>query len=116
MRAAGVKAWTAAAALLVLTVAATAQAPQLGRSIHGVVLDALDQPLASAIVYVENMQTKVIHTVVTDDHGDYAFHRLQPNVNYEVYAAWKSHKSPVRTDSQYSSRQVIRLDLQIPVG
>ncbi|MGH9413548.1 MAG: carboxypeptidase-like regulatory domain-containing protein [Terriglobales bacterium] len=107
----------AAAVLLLLTLAAIAQqAPQLGRSVSGTVYNALDQPLASAIVYLENARTKQVHTVITGTHGTYAFHQLKPGVTYQVHAEWQHHRSPVRTDSQYVSRSDVRLDLKIPIS
>ncbi|MGH9467232.1 MAG: carboxypeptidase-like regulatory domain-containing protein [Terriglobales bacterium] len=103
--------------LLLLGLAAAAQqAPKLGRSVHGVVLDALGQPLSSAIVYLKNTQTKVIHTVITDANGAYSFHQLQANVTYQLYAQWKGHKSNLRVDSQYLMREDLNLNLKIPVG
>ncbi|MGH9476227.1 MAG: carboxypeptidase-like regulatory domain-containing protein [Terriglobales bacterium] len=109
-----------ALALLALTLTAAGQLPQttppLGRSVEGVVLNALNQPLPGAIVYLRNVQTKLIRSVVTDAKGAYAFHHLQPNVSYQVYAEWQGYRTPLRTDSLYSSQEVMRLDLTISVS
>ncbi|MGH9416789.1 MAG: carboxypeptidase-like regulatory domain-containing protein [Terriglobales bacterium] len=90
--------------------------PPLGRSVHGVVMDAHNRPLASAIVDLQDMKTKAIRSVVTAANGQFVFHQLKPNVSYEVFAVWRKHRSPVRTDSQYWVAMDLRLDLVIPVG
>lgn len=106
-----------AAFLLLLAVSTGAQqAPRLGRSIYGTVLNALNQPLASAIVVLKNMKSNVIHNVITDANGAYAFHNLQAGVSYEVYAQWQGHRSKTRTDSQYNPDPTVRLDLTIPIS
>lgn len=102
--------------LLLAAASGQARGPALGRSVHGVVLNAENQPLPTAIVYLKNLRTKVIHTAITDDRGSYSFHQLEANVSYEVYAVWKQHRSPSRTDSEYETQPDIRLDLKVPVG
>ena len=90
--------------------------PKLGRSVHGVVLNARYQPLSTAIVYLKNRSTKMIHTAITDNQGAYSFHQLAPNTDYEIYAEWKGKRSSVRIDSAYNSQPDVRLDLTIPVA
>lgn len=90
--------------------------PKLGRSVHGTVMNAVNQPIAQAIVYLKEVGTKSVHTVITNGQGDYSFYDLKPNTSYEVYAVWKGHKSQSRTDSQYNSQTKVRLDLTIPVA
>ncbi|MGH9482701.1 MAG: carboxypeptidase-like regulatory domain-containing protein [Terriglobales bacterium] len=90
--------------------------PNLGRSVHGVVLDARNQPLAAAIVYLKDARTKAIRTVITDDQGAYSFHQLQPNTSYDLYAVWKGTRSPSRTDSEFESAKDLRLDLKVPIA
>lgn len=111
------KAQALAALLLLAAVSTGAQtAPPLGRSIYGTVLNALNQPLASAIVVLKNMKSNGIHNVITDEHGAFAFHNLDAGVSYEVYAQWQGHRSQTRTDSQYNPNPTVRLDLTIPVS
>ena len=90
--------------------------PVLGRGVHGTVRNAVHQPLTQAMVYLEDVSSKVEHTVITGNDGNYTFYDLKKNTTYEVYAVWKGHKSAVRTDSQYNSQPNIRLDLTIPVA
>lgn len=97
--------------------AQVAPAPaRLGRSVHGVVLDARNEPLATAIVYLKDTRTKTIRTVITDARGTYSFHQLQPNTSYELYAVWKGQRSPVRTDSEFETSRDLQLDLKVPVA
>lgn len=95
--------------------AAQSAVPGLGRSVHGVVLDARNRPLPGAIVYLTNSRTKVVQTVISDGHAAFSFHQLQPNVAYQLYAEWNHQRSPVRTDSAYEVAPDLRLDLTIPV-
>jgi hypothetical protein len=83
--------------------------------VHGLVLDALNRPLPSAIVTLTNLRTKAQEAAITDEHGAFAFHDLQPRVSYALAAQWQGHRSPARTDSQYSTADDVRLDLKIPV-
>jgi hypothetical protein len=83
--------------------------------VHGLVLDALNRPLPSAIVTLTNLQTKAQEAAITDAHGAFAFHDLQPRVGYSLVAQWQGHRSPARTDSQYSMAEDVRLDLKVPV-
>lgn len=98
-----------------LAVAMSAQAPNLGRSVHGVVMDARNRPLSGAIVVLKNTRTNGMQTVITDARGTFSFHQLKANVAYEVYAEWQHQRSPVRTDSAYEVAPDLRLDLKIPV-
>ncbi|HET9784409.1 MAG TPA: carboxypeptidase-like regulatory domain-containing protein [Terriglobales bacterium] len=100
---------------MLLALSLGAQQPRLGRSVHGLVLDALNRPVPSAIVTLTNLQTKAQEAAITDVHGAFAFHDLQPRVSYQLVAAWQGHHSPPRTATQYSSAQDVRLDLKIPV-
>ncbi|HEY8055660.1 MAG TPA: carboxypeptidase-like regulatory domain-containing protein [Terriglobales bacterium] len=107
-------AWLLLAGLLALT-AALGQQPQLGRSVHGLVLDALNRPVPSAIVTCTNLSSKAQEAAISDAQGAFAFHDLQPRVSYQLVAQWQGHKSPARTASQYSNAPDVRLDLKIPV-
>ncbi|HWG38610.1 MAG TPA: carboxypeptidase-like regulatory domain-containing protein [Terriglobales bacterium] len=89
--------------------------PDWGRSVHGVVLDARNRPLSSALVYLTNLRTKAVKTAITDTQGAYSFHELTPQVDYRLVAAWHGHKSPSRTDSEYEIAHDLRLDLTVPV-
>ena len=107
-------AWLLFAGLLALT-AALGQQPRLGRSVHGLVLDALNRPGPSAIVTCTNLSSKAQEAAISDAQGAFAFHDLQPRVSYQLVAQWQGHKSPARTASQYSNAPDVRLDLKIPV-
>ncbi|MGH9394006.1 MAG: carboxypeptidase-like regulatory domain-containing protein [Terriglobales bacterium] len=89
--------------------------PNLGRSVHGVVLDARNRPLSGAVVYLANERTRVVHTAITDAQGGYSFHQLAPRVGYQLQAAWRGQKSAARKDSEYEMAQDLRLDLIVPV-
>lgn len=92
-----------------------AQVPNLGRSVHGAVLDARNRPISGAVVVLTNTRTQDSQTVITDARGTFSFHQLQANVAYQLYAEWQHQRSPVRTDSAYEVAPDLRLDLKIPI-
>lgn len=107
--------WLCLGLMAALGVALHAQVPNLGRSVHGVVLDARNRPLSGAIVYLKNTRTQAMQTVITDARGTFSFHQMQANVAYQLYAEWQHQRSPVRTDSAYEVAPDLRLDLKIPI-
>lgn len=106
------------AALLLLTLLPAARAAQQDtgtRTVHGVVLDASDQPIPSAIVYLTNTRTSAVRTYIADRDGKYIFHALEPNTTYELFAEFQQHRSPTRSVSSYDSRTDVPLDLKVPI-
>lgn len=83
------------------------------RTVKGMVLDSHDDPIATAVVYLKNTRTLAVKTQITDDHGNYRFSGLDPNVDYEVSAKYKDESSPTRTVSSFDTRKEIILHLKI---
>ncbi|MGH9738920.1 MAG: carboxypeptidase-like regulatory domain-containing protein [Candidatus Acidiferrales bacterium] len=104
-----------AVALFALTVCAVrAQNPQTElRTVHGVVLDKNENPVASSIVYLLNVKTQAVRTYIADAAGQYRFSGLDPNVDYEVHAEHGDLMSAVRTVSSFDSRRDIELVLRL---
>lgn len=86
------------------------------RSVHGLVLDKSQNPISNGIVYLRNMKTNNIRTHISDSQGHYQFSGLNPNVDFQIYAEYKHHKSSRHTISSFESRQDIQLDLVIPMN
>ena len=100
--------------LFVAFVSAVAQKNQVQlRTVHGTVLDKQDNPVSAAIVYLENRRTKVIRTLLSDDHGLYHFSGLDPNVDFEIHAELNGLASSVRTISTFDSRTDMVMDLKL---
>ncbi len=88
------------------------ETPQL-RTLTGQVLDSADHPLADAIVYLQNQKTQAVKTFITDATGNYRFHALAQNTDYQVYADYKGMKSEKKTLSGFDSRPTVTIYLRI---
>ena len=79
----------------------------------GKVLDAGDNPLAGAVVYLTNTRTRAVKTYIAGKDGDYRFPGLTENTDYEVYAQYQGHKSDTKSVSQFDSRATVSVNLKI---
>jgi protocatechuate 3,4-dioxygenase beta subunit len=86
------------------------------RSVSGQVTDKSDRPLADAVVYLKNMRTLAIRTIITNDKGEYHFNGLPTNADFEIYAEYKGKRSPVKTLSSFDSRRAATIHLKIDLG
>jgi hypothetical protein len=95
--------------------------PQFGRTpkgdstrlLTGRVMDRGENPLPNAVVYLTNTRTRAVKTYIVSADGTYRFPSLQPNLDYEVYAQYNSHKSDVKTVSQFDDRKQVSVNLKI---
>ena len=106
----------AAVCVLLVSVAAYA-APEKkdkaqGRLLYGKVLDQQDNPVVSAIVYLNNTRTHAVKTYIVGQDGTYRFPGLS-TVDYEVYAQYKGRKSDTKSVSQFDDRPQVYIDLRI---
>jgi protocatechuate 3,4-dioxygenase beta subunit len=83
------------------------------RTVHGVVLDGSQNPVASSIVYLLNTKTQAVRTYIADSAGQYRFSGLDPNVDYEIHAEHGDLTSSTRTISSFDSRRDIEMDLKL---
>ncbi len=79
----------------------------------GKILDAGDNPLAGAVVYLTNTRTRAVKTYIAGKDGDYRFPGLTENTDYEVYAQYQGHKSETKSVSQFDSRATVSVNLKI---
>jgi len=79
----------------------------------GKVLDAGDNPLVGAVVYLTNTRTRAVKTYIAGKDGDYRFPGLTENTDYEVYAQYQGHKSDTKSLSQFDSRATVSVNLKI---
>jgi hypothetical protein len=84
-----------------------------GRLLTGRVVDKQESPLPSAVVYLANTRTRAVKTFIVGPDGNYRFPALSPNVDYEVYAQYQSHKSDTKTVSQFDTRPQVNINLRI---
>jgi hypothetical protein len=83
------------------------------RTLTGVVLDKTDNPVSNAVVYLKNMKTLAMKTVIAGSDGSYRFPEISPNVDYEVYAQREGKKGDTKTLSQFDDRQKVNITLRI---
>lgn len=87
-----------------------------GRLLFGKVLDAQDNPLPDAVVYLTNSRTRAVKTYIVASDGTYRFPALSTAIDYEVYAQFKGHKSDTKSVSQFDDRSQIYIDLKIDLS
>lgn len=86
---------------------------QQTRSVVGQVMDRDDAALPDSIVYLKNVNTLAVRTFISDKEGNYQFHALSPNVDYELFAEYKGQRSPTRVLSAFDSRPRSTINLKI---
>jgi hypothetical protein len=106
-----------AASFLLITAVAARATPdkkdkQQGRLLFGKVLDQQDNPVAGAIVYLNNTRTHAVKTYIVSQEGTYRFPGLS-TVDYEVYAEYNGRKSDTKSVSQFDDRSQVYVDLRI---
>ena len=85
----------------------------VGRLLTGKVMNRADQPLTDAVIYLTDTHTKSIKTYISGPDGVFRFPGLSLNVDYEVYAQYKGHKSDTKTVSQFDNRKQMSINLRI---
>jgi hypothetical protein len=85
----------------------------VGRLLTGKVANHADEPVVDAVVYLTDTHTKAIKTYITGPDGVFRFPGLSMNVDYEVSAQYKGHKSDTKTVSQFDNRQQLSMTLRI---
>lgn len=111
------KVWIALLAI-VLTCASTGLAQKKSkepatRSVSGVVTNAEDAPVAGAAVQLKDTKTKQVRSFYSQEKGEYYFHGLSPDVDYEVSATYKDASSGTRTLSLFDTRKDAVLNLKL---
>lgn len=81
----------AIAALLLGSPAGLAQKakPDPTRTVEGTVTSVAGDPVTGAVVYLKNTKNLTIRSFITQDKGQYVFHGLSPDIDYELNATYK---------------------------
>ena len=87
--------------------------PEKTRLLLGKVMDAGDNPLPNAVVYLTNTRDHSVKTYIVGPEGTYRFPALQPTIDYEVYAQFEKRKSHTKSVSQFDDRTQVYIDLKI---
>lgn len=83
------------------------------RTVQGLVTDAADNPIAGAVVQLENMKTLQIRSFITKEKGDYFFAELNTDVDYKLHAENHGMVSNVKTLSSFDSRKAATMNLKV---
>jgi hypothetical protein len=83
------------------------------RSVQGVVADDGGNPVAGAIVQIENTKTLQVRSFVTRQDGSYYFHGLSANVDYGLKAESAGRTAPRKTLSIFDSRKTAILNFKL---
>ena len=83
------------------------------KSVNGIVTDDMGNPAVGAVVQLKNLRTLQIRSFIAKEMGDYYFHGLSTDVDYEIKAEYKGKASPTRTISSFDTRPDAKVDLQI---
>jgi hypothetical protein len=101
----------------VLAVSAPAQTKQKAgpalRDVQGVVSDDSGKPVPGAIVQLKNTKTLQIISFITKEQGDYYFHGLSPDIDFEIFAELRGKTSATRTLSSFDSRKQALINLKL---
>jgi hypothetical protein len=83
------------------------------RSLSGVVRDEKDNPADGAIVQLKDTKSLQVRSFITKEDGNYHFHGLSSDVDYQVKAERQATSSDVKTLSVYDSRKAAVINLKL---
>jgi hypothetical protein len=83
------------------------------RSVSGVVMTDDGKLVVGAVVQLTDTKTKQIRSFYTQEHGDYYFHELSPDIEYELTASFQGASSSKKVLSVYDNRKEATINLKI---
>jgi Carboxypeptidase regulatory-like domain len=83
------------------------------RVVQGTVFNSDNQPQPNAVVYLQDQKTQEVRTYITEADGRYRFGQLSSEVDYQLWAEYKGHKSKTRAISSFDSKKQFNFDLKI---
>jgi hypothetical protein len=83
------------------------------RSVAGIVTDAGGSAVAGSVVQLKNMKTLQVRSFIAKDKGDYYFHGLSTDVDYELKAESNGHSSASKTLSSFDSHTEATVNLTL---
>jgi hypothetical protein len=72
------------------------------REVRGSTVDKNERPVASAVIYLQNVSTLTVDTHISDDQGQYHFSGLDPNADYELHAEYNDQTSSKHSVSTFN--------------
>ena len=83
------------------------------RVVQGMVQNSDGQPLANAVVYLQDQKSLEVRTFITEADGHYRFGQLSSDVDYQLWAEYKGRKSKTKAISSFDSKKQFNFDLKI---
>jgi hypothetical protein len=83
------------------------------RSVSGVVLTSDEKLAVGAVVQLTDTKTKQVRSFYTQEHGEYYFHGLSPDIDYELTASYQGATSATKTLSVFDNRKNAVIDLKV---
>ena len=100
---------------MALSTVALAQKEKPTRSVHGLVTDVQENPIAKAVVQLKHTKSLQVKSFYTDEKGVYRFHGLDPDVDYELKAEFGEAKVGPRTLSSFDSRKEVVINFKLDI-
>ena len=85
------------------------------RSVQGIVTDPQENPIPKAVVQLKNLKTLQVKSFYTDEKGQYRFHGLDPDQDYELRAESGNASSPPRKVTSFDSRREVVINFKLDV-
>ena len=83
------------------------------RTVDGVVRDSDGTPVKGAVVKLKNMKSLQIRSFYTSAQGEYRFHGLDKEVDFQVKADYQGRSSQTETISSFNERANVTVDLKL---
>ncbi|MGP0070420.1 MAG: carboxypeptidase-like regulatory domain-containing protein [Bryobacteraceae bacterium] len=83
------------------------------RTVEGRVTNAANEPVADAVVQLENTKTLQIRSFITQADGNYHFAGLQSDVEYRLKADHEGASSSWKTLSVFNSKKTPIINLKL---
>ena len=83
------------------------------RSVQGVVTDSADNGLEGAVVQLKDSKSLQIRSFITRAGGEYHFHGLNKDIDYELKAEHQGKTSDDKRLSSFDSRRQAVINLKI---
>jgi len=83
------------------------------RSVTGTVFSPDEKPVVGAVVQLKDTKTKQVRSFYTQDRGEYYFHELSTDIDYELTATFQGTSSNTKTLSVFDSRKQAVINLKL---
>jgi hypothetical protein len=84
------------------------------RSVRGTVTYSDKEPVAGAVVQLENTRTLGIRSYITNREGRYQFQQLDGDIDYRLQVEYRGRFGKPKILSRLNSSKVAEVDLEIP--